>query len=123
MKRTIYAILIATFAFTGCGDKCAAYKREKLCKEIVDNDTISKQYYFRYMDFWKKSYTPDWVDSDADSMQFYIEKLRSSREEQMEGLDSITRWVLYKQYIDKVFEWEEEWCRLNDMLGAPLLVY
>ena len=36
------------------------------------------------------------MDSDADSLQFYIEKLRSSREERMEGLDSITRWVLYK---------------------------
>ena len=94
MKNYLF-ILLASMALCGCCDRYAAYKREKMCKEIVDNDTVSKQYYFRYMDFWKKSYTPEWVDSDGDSMQFYIEKLRSSRGERMEGLDFITRDELF----------------------------
>ena len=107
----------------GCGDKHAANKREKLCKKIVDNDTITKQYYFRYMDFWEKSHTPEREDADADSMQFYLEKLWSSREERMKGLDSITIHELYFFYVMKAFDWSNEWCQLNDKFASPVLIF
>lgn len=96
---------------------------ERLCDSIVGNDEESKYHYFRYMDFWKKSFTLDWDYSDGDSMQYHLNELRRSREVKMGDLDSITRKRLYWSYIEKQDEWSYVWCCMNNMKMTPLLVY